>query len=153
MTCPRCNNRMQEENDGVSYYRLCRICGHLENLTASGQVYQPPAELDPEDRSNLVQRREHRNAEHQPQSRRYRDGCRAHDHCLTCPFVACIIADREAYQSALRATARAQWFQGKSLAEIKTEDVQALAAQEGVGERSIWRRLQKMRAATAGQTA
>ena len=149
MTCPKCRSPMQQEHDGVSRYELCRICGEMVHLTRTGAVYQPPGELDPEDRSNLVQHHgpQHRNADHV--SRHYRDGCAVHQQCATCPFAVCIVGDREAYESARKEQRRRQWFGNKPLAEVTDEDVRTVAEAEGIGKRTMFRRLALLRLAKA----
>ena len=130
----------------MSLYALCRICGWLGNLNRDGTLYQPPQELDPEDRSSRVQHHgPQRNVEHR--SRHYRDGCRAHDHCQNCPFPQCIASDKAQMQQVVSAHHRLRWFGGKPLAEINAVSASVLAAQEGVGERTVFRRLQKLREA------
>ena len=129
---------MQEEHDGISKYRLCRVCGHLEHLTATGAVYVPPATLDPEDapKHQGSFRGPNRNSDHQP--RIGRDGCAVHDHCLTCPLPACVVSDRGAYVAILR---RRAWFGGKAPEDITAADIQA----EPCSKRSAYRRLAALR--------
>ena len=83
--CPRCQGLMQREDDGVSFYNICRTCGFLGHLDRRGRPYAPDA-LAPDDLGD--QRGLKANGEHQP--RAHWDGCRHHPQCATCPFADCI---------------------------------------------------------------
>lgn len=145
-TCPRCNCVTQEEDDDVSRYILCRTCGWLQNLTRSGEVYQPPAALDPEDihPGGLGHRPKpltpDLNHKHLP--RVLRTGCRHHPDCFTCPFAECRFDMNHTGQR------RLDWFQGWTATELASFgklDVEVEAVRLGMTPRSIWRRLAILR--------
>lgn len=157
--CPRCGSPMQREQDVamtdgrptlVSHYSICRPCGALQNLNPDGTPYVPPTVLDEVDLprvSGVHKGPQHRN--HEPQSRAFRDGCRFHPHCLECPEPDCIAGSPEK-EHRLRAVERqAHWFEGKDIWQVTTQDVLAEAQKWGVLERSVWRRLERMRRAAA----
>lgn len=152
---PRCpkGHLVHEEHDGVSYYLLCRTCGWMGHLLPDGSLYQPPTELDPEDKSNVAghQGPQKPNATHS--GRFYRDGCQVHDHCLTCPLPDCLIGEPWKQNQMASARRREMWFHGlgKSLAEITEMDVKDLAQREGINERTVYRRLAKLRQAETAQ--
>ena len=146
MTCPRCGALLlfPDVDDGVSRDSLCAMCGHITHLTRTGAVYQPPTELDQEDRLP------HHGPQHRNEynvSRHYRDGCAVHQQCATCPFAVCVVGDREAYESARKEQRRRQWFGNKPLEQVTDEDVRTVAEAEGIGERTVFRRLATLRQA------
>lgn len=149
--CPKGHRAQQEavgDWGGISMDLHCPTCGWRQFLTPGGQPYLPPAQLDPEDLAlrgseDGAGRRGHNRTEHK--SRMNRDGCRAHDHCLTCPFAECLIAQPWLQDQIIAARRREMWFGGKPVADLVDASVHELAAQEGVGERTIFRRLAVLR--------
>ena len=144
MNCPRCDSLTQYEDDDISQYLLCRTCGWMGHVDRQGNRYIPPTALEEQDEPDAaIHRGPQLKAKHE--SKEYRDGCKVHDHCLTCPFPACIVSDRGAYEKLVKAKERVQWFGGKAPSAITMADIEAEQVRGGVNERTVWRRLAVLR--------
>ena len=144
MTCPHCGSPMQQEDDGVSQYRLCRICGFMQHLDRSGAVYAPPPEKPPAHGALHNQHVEESN----PflDTREFQDGCKHSPSCFTCPLPECIYDGNHhgKARAFLEAQRRLLWFGGKTEG-ITAADVRAEMVRSGCTERSAWRRAQRLR--------
>ena len=87
---------MQQEDDGISRYRLCRICGRMEHLTRAGEVYTPPPEKPPARGALHNQHAEEPNPFED--SREFQDGCIVSEHCTLCPLRLCRYDDPQPFK-------------------------------------------------------
>lgn len=144
--CPK-GHITQEENDCVSHYVICRVCGWLQHVLPNGDPYIPPPQLDPEDSRDapgveaaVGYRGPQHRTEHRIESRRFRDGCMVHPHCLTCPLPDCVVGDISKQRRAALRKAQALQFGGKPPVEVTAADVRAEAERDGITVRSAFRR-------------
>jgi hypothetical protein len=136
MICPRCRGLVLDQvGDRLDRSLSCVACGWRMELTQTGQPYQSPSrqrgadEIEDGAISSELSRLPHLNE----------DGCRHHPVCVTCPFRECIATFSQPYGS------RDDWFEGKTVEDLTTDDVYAEVDRTGITKRQAFRRLKLLK--------